>query len=489
MFMSRLRWFPFLLLVSCSSPSETRRPASADAGRASTGVNVVFVLTDDLAWDLVQYMPHVLQMQQQGMTFSHYFVTDSLCCPSRSSIFTGKYPHDTQVFANSGATGGYAQFESVGNATETFAAALAAGGYATAMMGKYLNGYYPKQHGPDPGWTEWDVAGDGYFEFNYDLNQNGSIVAHGHTPSDYLTDVLSARGVQFVQGTAGGPFLLEIATFAPHAPYAPAPRDVGTFHESVPRTPAFDTTNTNPPDWLATHPALTAQKIQELDTAFNLRVESVQAVDAMIGMLRSALAAAGLDQSTYVVFSSDNGYHMGEHMLFAGKQTAFDTDIRVPLIVVGPGVPAGVTVDAIAENIDLCPTFAEIAGVPAPLTTDGHSLLALLGGEAATGWREAALIEHHGPELEPPDPTDPDIEPAGGDVPNSYEAIRMADAVYVEYQDGETEYYDLTADPYELTNTASTLSSAQVQSFHATIAAIASCHDSTSCWAAQRLAR
>jgi N-acetylglucosamine-6-sulfatase len=192
--------------------------------------------------------------------------------------------------------------------------------------------------------------------------------------------------------------------------------------------------------------------------------------------------------STYVVFSSDNGYHMGEHMLFAGKQTAFDSDIRVPLIVVGPGVPAGVTVDAIAENIDLCPTFAEIAGVVAPPTTDGHSLLGLLGGGAATDWREAALIEHRGPELAPPEPGDPDEELLGGDPPNSYEALRTANAVCVEYQDGETEYYDLTTDPDELDNTASTLSAAQVDSFHGTIVSIRNCHDSDSCWAAQKLA-
>ncbi|HEX4457152.1 MAG TPA: sulfatase-like hydrolase/transferase, partial [Polyangia bacterium] len=129
--------------------------------------NIIFILTDDLAWNLVKYMPHVLQMQQQGMTFSQYFVTDSLCCPSRSSIFTGKFPHDTTVFTNTAPNGGYAQFENAGNAPQTFSVALQTAGYKTAMMGKYLNGYDPTKNQADPGWGDWDVAGDGYPEFNY----------------------------------------------------------------------------------------------------------------------------------------------------------------------------------------------------------------------------------------------------------------------------------------------------------------------------------
>src|SRR5207302_3280318 len=95
--------------------------------------------------------------------------------------------------------------------------------------------------------------------------------------------------------------------------------------------------------------------------------------------------------------SSDNGYHMGEHMLLPGKQTAFDSDINVPLIIVGPGVAAGATVTNIAQNIDLCPTFAELAGTPAPPTTNGHSLVALLSGQPVSDWRDVALVEHKGP--------------------------------------------------------------------------------------------
>src|ERR1035441_4446387 len=134
--------------------------------------NIIFILTDDLAMNLVQFMPHVLAMQKNGVTFSHYFVTDSLCCPSRSSIFTGRYPHDTGVFKNVGNDGGYLIFRSRGNEQTTFAVALSAAGYRTAFLGKYLNGYEPAQHSAGPGWTHWNVAGNGYPEFNYALNQD-----------------------------------------------------------------------------------------------------------------------------------------------------------------------------------------------------------------------------------------------------------------------------------------------------------------------------
>nr|BFE76132.1 hypothetical protein GCM10020092_094330 [Actinoplanes digitatis] len=115
----------------------------------------MFVLVDDLAWNLVQHMPNVQRLQSDGTTFTNYTVTDSLCCPSRSSIFTGKFPHDTGVFTNESPDGGFAVFRNRGNESRTFATALQAQGYTTAFMGKYLNGYLPKDLYTPPGWTEW----------------------------------------------------------------------------------------------------------------------------------------------------------------------------------------------------------------------------------------------------------------------------------------------------------------------------------------------
>jgi N-acetylglucosamine-6-sulfatase len=469
--------------VPAKQPAQSRplqsAPAPAAAGRRP---NIVFVLTDDLSMNLLQYMPHVLQMQKDGVSFARYFVTDSLCCPSRTSIFTGRYPHDTGVFTNTGNDGGYLQFRNRGLARQTFAAALAATGYRTAMLGKYLNGYRP-QNPPEPGWSSWAVAGNGYKEFNYNLNQNGQIVRHGNDPADYLTDVVAGVASSFIRQSADAPFLIEVATFAPHRPFTPAPRDADAFPGlRVPRTPAYNIApDANAPTWLKMLSPLSASDMSYLDLVFRMRAQSVLAVDAMIGELQAAVAAIGQQDNTYFVFSSDNGFHLGDHRMTTGKMTAFDHDIQVPLIVTGPGVPAGRTVEEIAENVDLCPTFEELAGTPIPANVDGRSLVPLLHGQKLSSWRTAALVEHHGPVN---NPTDPDRATVRTGNPPSYEAIRTATATYVEYVTGEKEYYDVNVDPYELRNAYSSLDAASKASLHTLLSALQNCHDAQSCAAA-----
>jgi N-acetylglucosamine-6-sulfatase len=460
----------------------------APARPSSSGrPNIVFILTDDLALNLVQYMPHVIKMQKDGVTFANYFVTDSLCCPSRSSIFTGRYPHDTGVFKNTGIDGGYQVFHARGNDQTTFATALSAAGYRTAFMGKYLNGYEPRQDPIPPGWAHWVVAGNGYAEFRYVFNQDGQLVRHGMKPDDYLTDVVAALGVQFVKQKTGAPFFIEIATFAPHTPYTPAPRDANAFPGlRAPRTPAYDAPHdANAPRWLQAHPALTEADMAMIDRDFRKRAQSVLAVDKMIGELQAAIAAIGQEKNTYFIFSSDNGYHMGEFRLMPGKMTAYDTDIHVPLIVTGPGVPAGVTVQEVVENIDLCPTFTDLAGAAAPASVDGISLVPFLRAQNVEAWRTFTLVEHHGPVR---DVVDPDMPSVRSGNPTTYEAIRSRTALYVEYADGEKEYHDLATDPNELRNTFASLSAEQKAYLHATVVAMANCHDAKACWAAQRAA-
>jgi N-acetylglucosamine-6-sulfatase len=462
------------------SPAPLRLSANAGAKP-----NIIFILTDDLAWNLVQFMPHVLELQKNGVTFANYFVTDSLCCPSRSSIFTGRYPHDTGVYRNTGKDGGYLVFRDRGHEKATFAAWLSATGYRTAMLGKYLNGYLPAKHSPPPGWSSWAVAGNGYPEFHYNLNQDARVVRYGDKPSEYLTDVLAGLAARFIKQRSGAPFVIEVATFAPHAPYTPAPRDVDALPGlRAPRTPAFNAApDANAVKWLFTHPPLTAADTAKIDQDFRRRAQSVLAVDKLIGELQAAVAAVGAQNNTYFVFSSDNGYHMGEHRLMPGKMTAFDTDIHVPLIVTGPGVPAGRTVDEIVENVDLCPTFAELGGAAVPANVDGRSLVPLLRGEAVDNWRTVALVEHRGPHT---DRSDPDAPAERSGNPTTYEAIRGRSSVYVEYADGEREYHDLATDPDELRNSYPSLPPDMKASLHATLDAVKNCHDAKSCAVAGR---
>ena len=253
----------------------------------------------------------------------------------------------------------------------------------------------------------------------------------------------------------------------------------------APRAPAFNAApDANAPNWLLAHPALTDADIAKIDRDFRKRAQSVLAVDQMIGELQAAVAAIGEENNTYFVFSSDNGYHMGEHRLMPGKMTAFDTDIHVPLIVTGPGIPAGLTVEEVVENIDLHATFAELGGAEASSSMDGRSLVALLHGQKVVDWRTVALVEHRGPHDN--DRTDPDAPARRSGNPTTYEALRARTSLYVEYADGANEYHDLTTDPHELRNSYASLSSEEKASLHATLEAVKSCRGAQGCGAAER---
>jgi N-acetylglucosamine-6-sulfatase len=443
--------------------------------------NIVFILTDDLSWNLIdaRFAPHIVALEKRGETFDHYFVTDSLCCPSRSTIFTGDFPHDTHVLSNTAPLGGYAKFERERLAKRTFAVALRAHGYRTSLLGKYLNGYAVTSPIP-PAWTDWHVSdATGYAELNYDLNDNGHVDHYGDR---YGVDVLAEDATRFIAQSAGRPFAVEVATFAPHAPYTPAPRNANDFPGLVePRDPSFDANNFDPPGWLNKRPRLTPQQIARIDQGYRMRAQSVEAVDQLVARVEQAVP-----KDTYIVFSSDNGYHMGQHRLTWGKMTAFDTDIRVPLIVAGPGVPHGRVVHQVVQNTDLDPTFVQLAGGRPSPAIDGHSLVPLLRGTPPPAWRTLALVEHRGRTVRPGDP-DYEDGPHGGD-PMTYAAIRISnaktEAVYVEYVDGEREYYDIARDPYERHNLAGRLSGSRRRHLHALLAGLRHCHDARACWTA-----
>ncbi|WP_037495380.1 sulfatase family protein [Solirubrobacter soli] len=470
----------------------------APPAAAQTRPNIVFVLTDDLSWNLIPYMPQVQRLQREGMTFERYVVTDSLCCPSRASIFTGRYPHSTGVLKNMGADGGFGAFHPV-EEKSTFATALQRSGYRTALFGKYLNGYFPftrtdgaRPYVP-PGWSAWAVGGQAYREFDYTLavkpyRGRPRIARYGTMPEDYLTDVISGFGQAFVARAVadGKPFLVELSTYAPHAPSTPAPRDGEAFPGLIaPRTALFDAPQLSPaPAWLSTTP-LSPLEIAGIDSEFRLRAQSVQAVDRMIGELRAQLAALGVAQNTYFVFSSDNGYHMGERRLTPGKQTAWDHDVRVPLVVVGPGVPPNTSVRDLAANVDLRPTFQELAGAPIGSRVEGRSLVPFLRGTTPASWRTMTLVEHRGAYTEV---ADPDFQGPRQGKPPSYVALRFPDALYVQFDSPRfaPEYYDLTTDPDERVNVFGTLSPARQAQLAAQAEQLHACSGGGWCQTADR---
>ena len=509
--MSRFRIRVAVLCTVLASLGAAQVSLAGTGGQPGNRPNIVFILADDFSMNLVDYMKKaptlgLKRMMDEGATFTNYFTSNSLCCPSRSTIFTGKYPHNTGVFTNTWnpakglVDGAFEAFQAYHNEQHTFAIALHNGGYKTAMMGKYLNDYLPWKPSPTPyqtwGWDEWDVAGDGYPEFSYDLNHNGQVVHYGINPEDYLTDVVSKAAQDFITANKTGPFFIEVATFAPHSPYRPAYRDETAYPSASlsknPQPPYGVPAGPTAPDWIRDIPALTQPEKDAMDDAFRLRAQSVRAIDKMIGEIRALLRKLKIDKNTYVFFSADNGYHMGEYNFLPGKMTPFDVDINVPLVVVGPGIQPKMVTE-IAQNVDLCPTFTELGASPAGTNPDGRSLVPLLQGTVPS-WRKMALVEHHGP---PDDPTDPDNEPhqrsSGKANPPNYEALRTDQYLYVEYYNAgpnvtEQSYYDLATDKNELNNTYKTLPPARKKELHEAIVKNVDCGKPTkpACWQVQQ---
>jgi arylsulfatase A-like enzyme len=545
------------LLAGCSLGGGPAEPSpSLTTGIATTPTtpttqpNIVFILTDDLSSDLVPYMRNVQALAEEGVTFDDYFVSNSLCCPSRASIFTGKFPHNTKVVANTWPIGGFGQFL-LNDVDDTVATHLQGAGYRTGFLGKFLNQYEPVgSHGGarppfspgyvPPGWNEWHASGSGgYQEFEYvtadavDVPVAQVIPTYGAAETNYLTDVMSDQAVDFIDRAASGktvsgdaPFFLEVSTYATHnkvhehdpessdISFPAAPRDrpqpqrgatwphkwstpefadgdcgdpVDGGCSRVPFPPVavqsiFGRPPTNAPSWVPQTPP-TQSEIAELRSAFLQRIQMAQSVDDLVGRVRQELADQGVLDDTYLIFSSDNGYHLGEHNLTSGKRTAFDHDIRVPLIIRPPGGANGEHIDAITQNVDLTPTFLDLAGVGDETTEmDGRSFAAFLrdpGAEADRDvpWRTTAFVEQRTESGE----DDPDVD-EGGDTPG-YNAIRTADYLYVDYsldkpptaQPRVAEFYDLRSDPLQTDNIYGSLSADAQRALAAAAAMYAEC--------------
>ncbi len=478
-------------------------PLQANAGAAATsGPNIVFILTDDLSWNLItpQITPHIYQLEHEGETFSNYYVADSLCCPSRATIFTGLFPHDTHVTTNTPPTGGYRKFLSQGLSKRTWAVALQKDGYHTSLLGKYLNGYGdPKMTkataAVPPGWNDWHIANNtGYQEFNYYQNDNGVFHFYKKGAGTYGVDVVNRFAQSFIQKNAHHPFLVEAATFAPHPPYVPAPRNAKDFTGlTQPHDASFDAQNINPPAWLGQRKPMTGVQLLGSNAAYRLRAQATESVDKLLADTETTLSREGILKDTYIFFSSDNGYHLGQHRILEGKETAFDTDIKVPLIVAGPGIPSNKVVTQVTQNVDLAPTFEQLAGLSVPKSVEGHSLVPLLHPSLATlKWRTVALLEHHGDTQ----PGDPDYQGAGSNPP-SYVGIRIqakqfpgfsgpVNGTWVEYDDPQhdVEYYNDATDPYQIDNIAGSLTATQRTALHNALEKLHTCHTDSSCWQA-----
>jgi arylsulfatase A-like enzyme len=441
--------------VPIGSTTGTLRVSGVD-GTATTAdtftvasPNIVLILTDDQRSDQLSYMPTVQsELVAKGTTFTNAFVVNPLCCPSRSTILTGEYSHDTGVYKNLPPYGGFSSFKDL----STIATWLNGAGYRTALVGKYLNGYKPTDASyVPPGWSTWDAlsllngqGGDGKGGYyNYGVSENGSLVQYGSTTAEYSTDVFSGLAADFIHSVPSDqPLFLYFAPRAPHSPATPPPRYFKSFADLPPlRPPSYNEADmSDKPAWAQALPLLTESQQAGEDAFYRRQLKSLLAVDDAVANILTSLEETGRLSNTLIMFASDNGLLAGEHR-WRAKEVPWEESVRIPLVIRYDPLTRGsaTTVNDLTLNLDFAQTFAQAAGAQAP-GAEGLSLIPLLTGSGIP-WRSDFLIEH--------------IKTAATKttVP-AYCAVRTQDFKYVEWATGEEELYDLNADPHELQSLA-----------------------------------
>ncbi len=446
------------LLALAGGAFESTAPAQPAQGRP----NVVLVMTDDQTVEQMGALKRVRGLiGRAGTSFTRNFSTFPLCCPSRATYLTGQYSHNHGVRGNKQPEGGFYKLDS----SNTLPVWLRDAGYATAHIGKYLNGYGTRAPRQVPaGWQEWHGSVDPttYNFFNYCLNVNGRLVTYGRDPRlgracpnaqrrprAYQGDLYSRKAVGYInrRAPAARPFFLSVAYLAPHGggpndghrrclgSAKPAPRHREAYAgAALPRPPGFNEPDvSDKPAFIRRLPRLDSRQIARIRTDYQCRRESLLAVDEGVGAMVAALRAKGELDKTLFIFTSDNGFFQGEHRVKGGKLKAYEPSVRVPVLMRGPGVPRDKRVPTLTGNVDLASTVADAAGARPGRTLDGVSLLELARRPSVFAGRDI-LLENG---------------PNGGPGNPRYSAVRTSRYKYVEYATGERELYDLRYDPYE----------------------------------------
>jgi len=448
-------------------------------------------MTDDQASSDLRVMPKTQDLLvSQGTSFTRFYTSYPLCCPSRTTFLTGQYAHNTGVQGNFPDTdgGGYAKLRDPGRTLPVW---LQSAGYETSVVGKWPE--FPPP-GVPPGWSHWWTTTQSTIAHYYDFALNsgeGDTRDFGSHAGDYNTSVLTRLSKRLVERSAqrNKRFFLWVSYTAPHFGFGrddaasrrcgsvpegqpagqtavPAPADARAFaHARLPRPPSFDEKDMrDKPPFLRRKP-LGADDLRDMETDYRCRLASLLGVDRSVAELVNTLRRSGELDRTVIVFTSDNGFMLGQHREAAGKNLPYEEAIRVPLVIRGPGIPRGESISTPVANVDLAPTILGLAGAREPADArrpaDGRSLIGLARGAADPD--RAILIEGRD-----------DASPRGhsGSFESvSYEGVRTARYLYVEWHRAVRsssqaaadtplgagpvigrELYDTDVDPYELDN-------------------------------------
>ena len=443
---------------------------------------------------MLKLYPHIKGLVDQSLSFTNLHVTTPFCAPSRAALFRGQYAHRTGVRVNIpdyplslSFRGGYSEFLRQEHEQEELGVWMRRAGYHTMMIGKYHhNGFDFKI---PPGWDDFYMSNGGRYMGTYRFtnrdNRNGG---HSQNPDDvYRTDQEKIDAIRLIkqhtekqtrQSTANTfssrrkpepnttssttsnssqPFFLYLAPLAPHRPVGndftnmvhKARYDDWHPELRIPKTPDFDTAPLSDKPPHRQSPPYTEAELELLHLEYLSRARAVKSVDDLLGEILETLKSCGIRKSTYIFFTSDNGYQLGQHRLH-GKLYPYRICTNVPLYVSGPGITGGTTADHLLGHIDLCPTILELAGAKIPEFVDGKSFTPLLKNPKATNettWREPVVIENWQAKRN-----------RGKNFLGAYSGLRYHNKIYVEWINGDKEYYDFSDDPHELSNAFENLS-------------------------------
>jgi N-acetylglucosamine-6-sulfatase len=410
--------------------------------------NIVVVMTDDQDVASMRVMKHTRNLiQRHGTRFVNSYVTTPLCCPSRATFHTGLYTHNHHVVANDGPHGGAAGFSRLVDPGQTLAVRLRRAGYRTGYVGKYLNNPGGDGNFNIPlGWSRWFelTFGTTYQMYDFVLNANGRAQHYGHSPRDYQTDVLARKALRFLSRSAGRrPFFLMFGTVAPHRdssrdgatqnPLA-APRHSTRFnHAPMRRSPSFNERRVSDKPGFLRRPRLRKKQKRKIRAHYRSRLESLLAVDDAVARIGRRLRRTGERDDTVLIFTSDNGYLLGEHRLTA-KGFAYEEAAGVPLLLRGPGIPRRERRTQVVGNVDLAPTILDLANGRSS-DMDGRSLLPLARNPNKAQGRDLL------------------IEVLKGSGYRPLKAVRSGNnRVLVNHRGTPGELYDLAEDPFQLDN-------------------------------------
>src|SRR5215208_332122 len=417
------------LEVSSATLAATALMGTKVAGQTSKP-NFLFIMLDDMPKWMLEHMPITAAgIGSAGLTFENFYGSQPLCSPNRASFLTGRYPHNHTIIDNTSAA---AKFHQKGLDKDTFATDLKGAGYRNGLVGKYFNGLQAtteKNYIP-PGWDYFvGLASDGYLTIR--ANINGKWSDTGISVSEEAK-WLADHVVNFIGGAE--PWFCFYAPRAPHTPFTPSAASEHYADDIPLRRPV----NFNEPDGMADKPtgvrlhrkALTTTEIADLETMQEGMLEELQDVDAQVGRLLDTLEARGQLANTYVFFTSDNGFMLGENRQ-KGKDLAYEVSAELPFLLRGPGVGVG-TPNALASMVDIRATLENLAGIGGNVGYDGRSLAQVFSSTPST-WRKRLLFES---------------PPSGTRV--GWYALYEPPFIYVEWTTGAKELYNLATDPGEL---------------------------------------